>query len=198
MAALVDEGKVRWIGVSNFDVEQLERCDAVRHVDSVQPPLSLLVRGALTTVVAVGAGARGRRDRLLATCVRDAHGLLRPRPDRGARRGRLAPRRAGVPGAASLAEPRPRRAAAARLPSGSGRPFRARDRVGAGAARRHRRVSSGRACRVTSTVGSAAAEIALDDETLRAIDDAVAATGAGSDVPPEPPSHIRPPVPDRT
>ena len=51
MAALVDEGKARWVGVSNFDVEQLERCEAIRHVDSVQPPLSLLVRGALSTVV---------------------------------------------------------------------------------------------------------------------------------------------------
>ena len=51
MAALVDEGKARWIGVSNFDVEQLERCEAIRHVDSVQPPLSLLARGARTTVV---------------------------------------------------------------------------------------------------------------------------------------------------
>ena len=51
MAALVDEGKARWIGVSNFDVEQLERCEAVRHVDSVQPPLSLLARGVRTTVL---------------------------------------------------------------------------------------------------------------------------------------------------
>jgi aryl-alcohol dehydrogenase-like predicted oxidoreductase len=46
MAELADEGKVRWIGVSNHDVEQLERCEAVRHVDSLQPPLSLLARGA--------------------------------------------------------------------------------------------------------------------------------------------------------
>jgi aryl-alcohol dehydrogenase-like predicted oxidoreductase len=42
MAELVDEGKVRWIGVSNFTVELLERCEATRHVDSLQPPLSLL------------------------------------------------------------------------------------------------------------------------------------------------------------
>ena len=51
MAALVDEGKARWIGVSNFDVEQLGRCEAIRHVDSVQPPLSLLARGARGTVL---------------------------------------------------------------------------------------------------------------------------------------------------
>ncbi len=52
MSELVDEGKVRWIGLSNVDVDQLDRCEAVAHVDSVQPPLSLLARGARTTVVA--------------------------------------------------------------------------------------------------------------------------------------------------
>jgi len=46
MAELVEEGKVRWLGVSNFDVALLERCEAIRHVDSLQPPLSLLTRGA--------------------------------------------------------------------------------------------------------------------------------------------------------
>ncbi|MBM3492771.1 MAG: aldo/keto reductase [Armatimonadetes bacterium] len=44
MARLQDEGKVRWIGVSNFDVSLLERCEAIRHVDSLQPPYSLLRR----------------------------------------------------------------------------------------------------------------------------------------------------------
>ena len=49
MAQLVDEGKVRWTGVSNFDVDLLDRCETIRHVDSVQPPLSMLQRGALGT-----------------------------------------------------------------------------------------------------------------------------------------------------
>jgi len=44
MARFVEEGKVRYIGVSNFDVALLERCEAVRHVDSLQPPYSLLKR----------------------------------------------------------------------------------------------------------------------------------------------------------
>jgi aryl-alcohol dehydrogenase-like predicted oxidoreductase len=51
MAGLVDEGKVRWIGVSNFDVDQLERCEAIRHVDSVQPQLSMVRRRALSDVI---------------------------------------------------------------------------------------------------------------------------------------------------
>jgi aryl-alcohol dehydrogenase-like predicted oxidoreductase len=46
MGELVEEGKARWLGVANFDVELLERCERVRHVDSVQPPLSLLSRHA--------------------------------------------------------------------------------------------------------------------------------------------------------
>jgi aryl-alcohol dehydrogenase-like predicted oxidoreductase len=40
------EGKVRWCGVSNFDVPLLERCERVGHVDSLQPPFSLVVRRA--------------------------------------------------------------------------------------------------------------------------------------------------------
>ncbi len=51
MVELVDEGKVRWIGVSNFDVELLDRCEAIRHVDSLQPPLSLIDTAALKEVI---------------------------------------------------------------------------------------------------------------------------------------------------
>jgi aryl-alcohol dehydrogenase-like predicted oxidoreductase len=44
MASLVDEGKVRWIGVSNFTVEMIQRCEKIRHVDSLQPQFSMLTR----------------------------------------------------------------------------------------------------------------------------------------------------------
>ncbi|MFD7910946.1 aldo/keto reductase [Streptomyces sp. NPDC059752] len=47
LAKLVDEGKVRWIGLSNVDRDLLDRCEAVRHVDSLQPSLSLLDRKSL-------------------------------------------------------------------------------------------------------------------------------------------------------
>jgi len=51
MAELVEEGKVRWAGVSNYDVELLDRCEAIRHVDCLQPELSLLRQDALGDVV---------------------------------------------------------------------------------------------------------------------------------------------------
>jgi aryl-alcohol dehydrogenase-like predicted oxidoreductase len=44
MAALQKEGKVRWIGVSNFNVEQLKRVEAIAPVTSLQPPYSLIRR----------------------------------------------------------------------------------------------------------------------------------------------------------
>jgi len=44
MLRLVEQGKVRAAGVSNFDVGLLVRCEAIRHVDSLQPPFSLIRR----------------------------------------------------------------------------------------------------------------------------------------------------------
>jgi aryl-alcohol dehydrogenase-like predicted oxidoreductase len=40
LARLQDEGKVRWIGVSNFNVAQLERCRPIAPITSLQPPYS--------------------------------------------------------------------------------------------------------------------------------------------------------------
>jgi aryl-alcohol dehydrogenase-like predicted oxidoreductase len=42
MSGLVDDGLVRWIGVSNFDRDLIERCLAVRHIDSLQQEFSML------------------------------------------------------------------------------------------------------------------------------------------------------------
>ena len=44
MAMLVEEGKVRYIGVSNYSVAQLERIGRIHPVASLQPPYSMLHR----------------------------------------------------------------------------------------------------------------------------------------------------------
>ena len=131
------------------------RCEAVRHVDSVQPPLSLLARGARTTVHPVGGRARRRRDLLLADGLGAAHGRVRPRRGIAALgRRRLAPRVAGVPGAACSRGTSRSSTACARSPTSSATTLpAARRRLGARAARRHRRDRRRAHRRATSTAG---------------------------------------------
>ncbi len=45
MAELQREGKVRYIGASNFDVPQMERARRIAPISSLQPPYSMLMRG---------------------------------------------------------------------------------------------------------------------------------------------------------
>ena len=42
LAKLQKEGKVRWIGVSNFSVAQMERCRKIAAITSLQPPYSAI------------------------------------------------------------------------------------------------------------------------------------------------------------
>jgi aryl-alcohol dehydrogenase-like predicted oxidoreductase len=44
MARLQKEGKVRWIGVSNFDVDQMRQAQEIAPITSLQPPYSLVRR----------------------------------------------------------------------------------------------------------------------------------------------------------
>src|SRR5690348_1833650 len=44
LAALQKEGKVRWIGVSNFNAAQIQRAEKIATVTSLQPPYSLIRR----------------------------------------------------------------------------------------------------------------------------------------------------------
>ncbi len=62
MANLKREGKVRWIGVSNFNVEQLKRAQAIAPVTSLQPPYSLVHREI--------------EDAILPYCLREKIGVI--------------------------------------------------------------------------------------------------------------------------
>jgi len=42
LARLQQEGKIRWLGVSNFNVEQMKRAQAIAPITSLQPPYSML------------------------------------------------------------------------------------------------------------------------------------------------------------
>ncbi len=51
MARLRDEGKLRWIGVSNFNVEQMQRAQKIAPITSLQPPYSMLRRAVETEIL---------------------------------------------------------------------------------------------------------------------------------------------------
>jgi aryl-alcohol dehydrogenase-like predicted oxidoreductase len=62
LARLRRQGKVRWIGVSNFNVQQLRRAQALAPVTSLQPPYSLLHREI--------------EDQVLPYCLREGIGVI--------------------------------------------------------------------------------------------------------------------------
>jgi aryl-alcohol dehydrogenase-like predicted oxidoreductase len=51
LAKFKEEGKVRWIGVSNFNVEQMERVQKIAPITSLQPPYSMLRRAIETEIL---------------------------------------------------------------------------------------------------------------------------------------------------
>jgi aryl-alcohol dehydrogenase-like predicted oxidoreductase len=85
MVRLADEGKVRYLGVSNFNVEQIKRLQKIRPVNSLQPPYSMLHREA--------------EDELLDYCARNNIGVIAYSPmQRGLLTGKFsAERLAGLP-----------------------------------------------------------------------------------------------------
>jgi aryl-alcohol dehydrogenase-like predicted oxidoreductase len=62
LADLQRQGKVRWIGVSNFNVQQLRRAQAIARVTSLQPRYSLVHREI--------------EDQVLPSCLREGIGVI--------------------------------------------------------------------------------------------------------------------------
>ena len=185
MAELVDEGKVRWIGVCNFDVELLARCHAVRRVDSLQPPLSLLSRGARAELVPY---AREHGIGVIAYSPL-ASGLLSGSFDRARvatlERDRLARERSPLFQEPALsAEPRARRAPAGDRRAARHRRRAARDRLGPRRPGRDRRDRRRAAAAARGRLGLGRRRSSSTRRALAEIDAALAATGAGSDAPP--------------
>lgn len=69
MAELVDEGKVRWLGLSEATVAQAEEAHAIHPVTAVQSELSLWTRDALQGDAAQGGGMVGWCERAGASFV---------------------------------------------------------------------------------------------------------------------------------
>ena len=70
MAKLREEGKVRWIGASNFSREELEKAGQIAPVTSLQPPYSLIKREIEADSIALLSAAKHRGDRLFADGLR--------------------------------------------------------------------------------------------------------------------------------
>jgi len=80
MTKLVEEGKVRYIGVSNFSVEQIKRIQKIHPVASLQPPYSMLHREV--------------EDELLGYCQQNDIGVIVYSPmQRGLLAGKFTPER---------------------------------------------------------------------------------------------------------
>jgi aryl-alcohol dehydrogenase-like predicted oxidoreductase len=83
LAELKQQGLVRHIGVSNFDVQQLRRIQQVAPVETLQPQYSLIERDVERKVPALRRARGDRGDCLLADGVRAPHRTDDPRADRG-------------------------------------------------------------------------------------------------------------------
>ena len=56
LARFREQGKVRWIGVSNFNVEQMKRAQKIAPITSLQPPYSMLRRAVEAEILPFARG----------------------------------------------------------------------------------------------------------------------------------------------
>ena len=130
-AELKEQGLVRHIGVSNFDVEQLRRIQQIAPVETLQPQYSLIERDVEREILPFAE----RNGIGVIVYSPMASGLLtgamtRERIATHARR-RLAQARPALPRARALAQPRARRALGERSPNATTPSRSRRDRLDA-------------------------------------------------------------------
>ena len=70
LARFKEQGKVRYIGVSNFSVEQMKRAQKIAPITSLQPPYSMLRRDIETEILPFCQETQHRSDQLFADGVR--------------------------------------------------------------------------------------------------------------------------------
>jgi aryl-alcohol dehydrogenase-like predicted oxidoreductase len=148
LAEFRDEGLVRHIGVSNFNVEQLGRIGAIAPVETLQPPYSLIARDVEREILpfaereGIGVIVYSPMGSGLLTGAMSRERIASPS------RRRLARALPQLPGAAALRAPRAGRADGGRGRPPRGEPRRRRrglDAVEPGGRRRDRRLPPPRA-----------------------------------------------------
>ena len=73
LARFQKQGKIRWIGVSNFNVSQMKRAQKIAPITSLQPPYSMLRRAIEKEMSALCASQQHRRHQLFAHALRPSH-----------------------------------------------------------------------------------------------------------------------------
>ena len=169
MAELVEEGKVRHLGLSEAAPETIRRAHAVHPITALQTEYSSVDPRPRGGDPADLPRARHRLRPLLAARARLP---LRPlQVTRRAGRGRLPPHRPALPGREPGGEPEARREGRGDRRGEGHHPGAARAGLGARPGRRHRPDPGHQAPHATSRRTPAAADIELTDEDLARIND---------------------------
>ena len=114
LADLQKEGKVRWIGLSNASVEEMQKLQGIARITSLQPPYSLIRRSVETEQLPWCRQENRGCDCLFADGFRTAQRRDDPRTPGRAGQKRLAHSERTIQGTEAIREPQVSRTAASR------------------------------------------------------------------------------------
>ena len=138
IARMIEEGKIRYAGASNFSISQMRRAQAIHPVASLQPPYSLLDQSGRSRAAAVLRRERHRGRRLQPDGVRPADRQVHARAHRRAAGRRCAPQERSLPRSGAGPQPGVDRGAAPHRRAARADRGPARDRLDAAPPRAHR------------------------------------------------------------